>query len=258
MTEHAGPYTDHPAPEVLVDLALGHLTGPQRDAVVAHVADCPACRTDLDALSVAVEATLPAVPRAEPGTGFTAAVLDRLGMSGGEPAGPRPVGLVGGQAKQVPTPRSRRVPPWAGVAAAAVIGLGAGSGLTLALGDGLGGAPATEQPSTADRQAPTESPGSIGPEVSSGAALMTADGARVGTVSRSWSHGEPMLVVDIASGEPGRSYLCRLRLLDGSTQDAGQWTLDADRPNSWVIADPGVEGVDLVAESGNVWSSATL
>lgn len=241
MTEHPLA-TPHPDPDLVVDLALGHLSGPRLDEVVAHLADCPVCRADLDELSVAVAAALPAVPRAEPPPGFTAGVLDRLGMAGTE--------------RVVPLPTGRRVPRWAGVAAAAVIGLGTGVGLTLAVGDGLGGAPATQQPPAAGQDVDTG--GGDGPAVSSGAALLTDDGARVGTVSRSWSRGEPMLVVDIASGEPGRSYLCRLHLADGGTQDAGRWTLDADRPNSWVIPDPGVTAVDLVSDSGTVWSSATL
>ncbi|NLG21463.1 MAG: hypothetical protein GX555_08565 [Actinomycetales bacterium] len=256
--------TEHPDPDLVVDLALGHLTGPHRDAVVAHVADCPVCRADLGALSVAVEAVLPAVPRAEPAPGFTAAVLDRLGVTGDATSQGGAVAQKGGAAARQgdaaarPLPRARRLPAWAGIAAAAVLGLGTGAGLTLALGDGLGGAPATQPPPVTDQQVASDDILTEGPALSSAAALLTGDGERVGTVSRSWSQGEPMLVVDIASGEPGRSYLCRLHLMDGGTQDAGQWTLDPDRPNSWVIPDPGVTAVDLVAESGNVWSSASL
>ncbi|WP_109471125.1 hypothetical protein [Ornithinimicrobium cavernae] len=218
----------HPDPDLVLDLALGQLGGPQRDAVVAHVADCALCRADLEALSAAVEATLPAVPRTGPPPGFAARVLDRLDAE-------RPTVRAGtrdGRARQR---------WWLGVAAAAVLGLGVGSGLTLALTGPPDGAPTTEVP-----------------VASAGVALTTADGTRVGTVSRSWSSGEPVLVVDVSSGQPGRSYLCRVRLEDGGTEDVGRWTLSPDRPNSWVVPDPGVAEVEMVTDSGKVWSSATL
>lgn len=214
--------SQHTSPDLLLDLALGHLTGPGRDEAMTHVADCASCRAELADLSVAVEGTLAAVPRTEPPPSLAASVLGRIGV--GEAAA-----------------RAPRVPRWVGVAAAAVLGLGVGSGVTLALGDGLGGAPATEQPVQ-----------------SAGLPLTTADGDRVGTVSRSWSEGEAVLVVDVSSGQPGRSYLCRLVLEAGGTQDVGRWTLSPDRPNSWVVPDPGVTTVELVADSGRVWSSATL
>ncbi|WP_256842643.1 hypothetical protein [Ornithinimicrobium cryptoxanthini] len=214
--------SQHTSPDLLLDLALGHLTGPERDEVMSHVSDCIGCRAELADLSAAVEGTLAAVPRTEPSPSLATSVLGRIGV--GETTGSTP-----------------RVPRWVGVAAAAVLGLGVGSGLTLALGDGPGGAPATEQPVQ-----------------SAGLPLTTADGDQVGTVSRSWSDGEAVLVVDVSSGQPGRSYLCRLVLEAGGTQDVGRWTLSPDRPNSWVVPDPGVTTVELVTDSGTVWSSATL
>lgn len=214
--------SQHTSPDLLLDLALGHLTGPERDLVMDHVRDCAVCRDELAALSAAVEGTLAAVPRTEPAPGLATSVLSRIGVR--EATEPRP-----------------RVPRWVGVAAAAVLGLGLGSGVTLALGDGPGGAPATEVPVQ-----------------SAALPLTTADGDHVGTVSRSWSEGEPVLVVDVSSGQAGRSYLCRLVLEAGGTQDVGRWTLSPDRPNSWVVPDPGVTTVELVTDSGRVWSSATL
>lgn len=243
--------TEHPDPDLVVDLALGHLAGPQRDAVVAHVADCPGCRADLEALSVAVEAVLPAVPRTEPDPSFTAAVLDRIGM----PTAHHPQGAPDSQAGHhgiqteqgsMPigrldrTPRPRRVPAWAGLAAAAVLGVAAGSGLVLALVDREGSTP------------------EVSGQLASGVPLTTGEGSEVGMVSHSWSDGEPVLVVDIVGGEPGRSYLCRLQLPDGQAHDVGRWTLSPDRPNSWVVPDPGATVVELVSESGTVWSTATL
>lgn len=242
--------TEHPDPDLVVDLALGHLAGPQRDAVVAHVADCPGCRADLEALSVAVEAVLPAVPRTEPDPSFTAAVLDRIGMpiahhpQAGHPSQGHhdilttPSGMPTGRPDR--TARPRRVPAWVGLAAAAVLGVAAGSGVVLALVDREGSTP------------------EVSGQLASGVPLTTGEGSEVGMVSQSWSDGEPVLVVDIAGGEPGRSYLCRLQLSDGQTHDVGRWTLSPDLPNSWVVPDPGATVVELVSESGTVWSTATL
>lgn len=227
---------EHPHPDLVLDLALGHLAAPERDALAGHLSGCPACRAELDELSAAVESTLAAVPRTEPRPGFAASVLDRL-----DP----PVSTQPPRAPEQGRPERPRVPAWVGVAAAAVLGLGVGTVGTLALGDGLGGAPGTEVPAAQ-------------PLATNGSVLTTADGTAVGTVSRSYGEAGPMLVVDITGGKPGRSYLCRLRMADGATEDVGRWTLSPERPNSWVVVDPGAEVLELVSESGNVWSSASL
>lgn len=254
---HPGGGLGHPGEDLILDLALGHLAGPERDAVIGHVADCPACRRELEMLSGAVESTLAAVPRTDPGPAFTDAVMSRLESLGGANAA-RPevlagrtdaggVSVVGTQGSDEQPHRrasgaARRAPAWAGIAAAAVLGIAAGSGLTLALSEDRSAVPDTE------RVAP----------VVSGVPLTTSEGTAVGTVSRSWSQGEAVLVVDVAEGEVGRRYVCRLTLADGQTMDVGEWTLSPDRPNSWVVPDPGVESVELVTDSGQVWSTATL
>lgn len=221
---------EHPDHDLVVDLALGHLTGPEQDEVLAHVVGCTRCSEDLSELTAAVESTLAAVPRTDPPTGFAARVLERL-----ETEGPEHIGSA------VRPDRTRRSTRWVAVAAAAVLGLGAGAGLTAALVERPGGAPVTEQPVS-----------------SSGSALLTADGTAVGVVSHSWSQGEPVLVVDVSGGQPGRSYLCRLGLRDGGTEDVGRWSLSTDRPNSWVVPDPGADTVELVSESGTTWATSTL
>ena len=142
----------HPDADLILELAVGHLSGPDRDGVVAHVADCPDCRGELEALTGAVESTLAAVPRTEPSAGFSAAVLERLQTRGPmERAGLEMTGLglagseLARSGESAGGPR-RRMPSWVGVAAAAVLGLGLGSGLTFALVDGPGGAPTTQTP----------------------------------------------------------------------------------------------------------------
>ncbi|USQ79835.1 hypothetical protein NF556_19965 [Ornithinimicrobium faecis] len=236
---------EHPDPDLVLDLALGHLSGPERDEVLTHVADCTSCQNDLDGLTTAVEASLAAVPRTDPPAGFATRVLQRLedeSPSRTDNAPERHHSARRSLAGPAVTPeRSHRTPAWIGIAAAAVLGLGAGAGLTAALIERPDGAPATEQP-----------------VASQGSPLLTADGDTVGFVSRSWSEGDPVLVVDVSGGDPGRSYLCRLGLDDGGTEDVGRWSLSGDRPNSWVVPDPGATTVELVSDSGATWSTATL
>lgn len=216
----------HPDDDLVLELALGHVEGPLRDELTAHLAACESCRRSYDELAGAIEDTLPAVPRVPPPPDFVQSVLTRIGAEDGAPPATRPH-------------RWRTVVP---AAAAAVLGLVAGGGLALGL-TGEDAPPATEVVTAA---AP--------------AALVTADGNQVGAVSRSWYEGEPVLVVEVTSGPVGKSYTCRLVLSDGRTEDVGEWALYRDRPNSWVVPVPtgDVTAVEMVAESGRVWSSADL
>lgn len=216
----------HPDDDLVLELALGHVEGPLRDELTAHLAGCEACRRSYDELADAIEDTLPAVPRVPPPPDFVRSVLTRIGAEEGAAAATRP----------------RRWGTVAPAAAAAVLGLVAGVGLTLGLA-GEDAPPATEVVTAA---AP--------------AALRTGDGDQVGAVSRSWHEGEPVLVVEVTSGPVGKSYTCRLVLADGQTEDVGEWALYRDRPNSWVVPMPAEEvtAVEMVAESGRVWSSADL
>ncbi len=79
-------------------------------------------------------------------------------------------------------------------------------------------------------------------------------------MSPSLDSGQPVLVVDVSSGPVGNRYVCRLLLTDGATRDVGEWELEPAGPNSWVISapEPGVRTVQLIAESGAVWSSVDL
>lgn len=237
MTEH-----QHPEGDRILELALGEVTGPDRDALTAHLAGCPSCRQDYDELAAAIEHTLAAVPRVGPPPDFEQRVLQRLhsdvaaaAAQGARPARSPRQGRSSGRAR-----------PWRpvlGTAAAVLVGLLAGVGLTLGL--------------TADAEPPaTEAVATV----AGMAALTTSAGDAVGHVSRSFADGEPVLVVEVTDGPVGNRYLCRLVLADGRTQAVGEWDLDAERPNSWVVPapEPGVARVELVGESGAVWSSADL
>ena len=231
MTEN-----QHPQGDRVLELALGEVTGPDRDALTAHLAGCPTCRQDYDELATAIEHTLAAVPRVGPPPDFERRVLQRLhdDVAAAAAQGTRPA-----RSRR----QARRWRPVLGAAAAGVVGLLAGVGLTLSL--------------TADEEPPvTEAVATV----AGGAALTTSAGDGVGQVSRSFADGEPVLVVEVTDGPVGNRYLCRLVLADGQTQAVGEWALDAERPNSWVVPapEPGVARVELVGESGAVWSSAEL
>lgn len=222
------PLPSHPDEDLLLELALGHAVSPGRETATNHLALCAVCRGDYDELAGAVDLVLAAVPRLSPPPGFEARVLARLEAVRGLPPAaatdlPAPVG-----------PRRRTV-LWA--VAAALAGAVAGAGVTAYL----------------DQEEE--------PDLTWAAPLVTADGTRVGLVSRSFGQGGPVLVVEVSDGPVGRTYTCRLRLADGTAEDVATWSLAEDRPNSWVVPLPTgseVTAVELVAEQGNVWSTAHL
>lgn len=213
----------HPDEDSLVELALGHLVADARDEVTEHLAVCPDCRRVHDDLVGAVDLVLPAVPRLEPPVGFVTAVLSRIeDQRAAAPAGTTRTGP------------SRRTVLWA--AAAGVLGLASGAGATAYL---------------LRDQSPEPGPYAV--------PLMTGDG-QVGTVSRSFGSDGPMLVIDVTDGPAGKAYTCRVRMLDGTAWDEGEWQLSDDRPNSWIVSDPGegLTAVELVRADGTVWASAGL
>lgn len=108
------------APEAALDL----LDAPQRADVLAHVAGCGGCRTELAELATTADSLLVLAPAAEPAAGFEQRVLARL------------------DAERVPVlRRSTRawVRPALVAAAAAVVGLVAGAALRGAADDGDAG-----------------------------------------------------------------------------------------------------------------------
>lgn len=232
-----GPCPDE---DELVELALGHADRLGADRLSVHLATCAACRRSYDDLAGAVEAVLPAVPRIAPPPGFEEVALQRLEEARQDLAeayapGPSdPAGGPGPTRRPAPDPRPGRRAVLV-AAAAAVLGAATGAGATAYL--------------TRGEPSPWATP------------LLTADGRRVGTVSPSYGDAGAFLVVDVTHGPSGRSYTCRLRTADGSSQDVATWSLADDRPNSWVVAveDPdAVVAVELVGPSGAVWSTAAL
>src|SRR6266508_1632790 len=92
--------------EDLVELALGLLTGPERDRLLAHLSRCPSCRDELSGLVGTATSMWEATRPVEPRPGFEQRVLAAMDPSvgGGGPRRPR---------------RPRRPRWWALVAAAA-------------------------------------------------------------------------------------------------------------------------------------------
>src|SRR4051794_33481652 len=145
----------HPGDD-LIALALDDLHPRERTAAVEHLLACPKCREEYDAVAATVENTLVAAPAVGPPPGFEKRVLAALGVGAPtvaaepaqqpvrqpvqqprrQPAGQRPRASAGKHLRK----RSRRGRgpvhgQWLLVAAAAVIGLALGAGVTHVLQD---------------------------------------------------------------------------------------------------------------------------
>lgn len=214
----------HPDDELLLALALDDVDDTERESTLRHLATCRRCRNEYDDLSATVEQTLAAAPSVEPTPGFDGRVLAAMGFD--EAVDGRPRGW-------------RR---WQLVAASVAVGLGLGAGGAVALSqvDDPGASQLAQNASYLDK----------------------ADGEHVGTVTRSYVDGKPVLVVTVTSGRAGMEYLCLLRLKDGEQIATASWVLDSDHGATWVVDTPAqpVAEVVLVANggAGPVWSTARL
>jgi len=222
MTEH--PL--HPDDE-LVDLALGDIGEPRRSQLIRHLIDCAQCRSAYDAITVAVDAVLPAAPQIAPPVGFDQRVLTTIDTLS-----------AAGQAA-TPQRRSRRTQVIVAAAAAALAAL-------------LGGAIAVSVWGDSDPGNP--------PLAGDSAVLRSSDGDVVGTAAVSSIEGDPVVVVSVSDPAVGVPYHCRVLLDDGRMVDTGRWTVDEPDGSTWIThAPPGkVVGMELVTDDGRVWSTAQL
>lgn len=249
----------HPGDD-LVALALDDLHPRARAVTVEHLLACPRCREEYDALAATVEGTLLAAPAVGPPPGFEKRVLAALGVEPPSEAAPerpatrrpgqRPARLPGRRSsgRHLATrPRRRRVPvtgQWLLVAAAAVVGLALGAGVTHALNPDETSAPPSASPSAQQL----------------GSQLSKVDGTIVGAVTRSSVGSQDVYVVMVNDGPVGMRYKCVLRLADGRTVPAGRVHLDK-RSAVWLLpASPKAVELDLIAHNGAgpLWSKATL
>ena len=81
----------------LSEFALGILTGRERSLVLSHVASCPQCRDELEALSTVTDRLMEMAPQAEAPIGFESRLLDRYHNEPRRPPGRaiRSVALAG-------------------------------------------------------------------------------------------------------------------------------------------------------------------
>lgn len=211
----------HPDEDELVALALGTLSEGQ-DELLGHLSLCANCRASYDDLAAAVDSVLPAAPALAAPAGFDARVLERLDVQ-------RPK-------------RRRALRPALLVAAAVIAGVCAGGAGVTVLGQSGHESPPTV---TASDQ---------------GARLVTGSGETVGTVEPSRVGDRDVVVMQIADGGSGGYYTCRLVLKDGTVRDAGHWWLPSSGRATWIAhgSAGSIDRVDLLDDSGRVWSSAEL
>ena len=245
----------HPGDD-LVALALDDLHPRARAVTVEHLLACPRCREEYDALAATVEGTLLAAPAVGPPPGFEKRVLAALGVEPPSEAAPerpaaRRLGRLPGRRSRgrhlATRPPRRRVPvrgQWLLVAAAAVVGLALGAGVTRAVLPEETSAPPSASPSAQQL----------------GSQLSKEDGTIVGAVTRSSVGSQDVYVVMVNDGPVGMRYKCVLRLADGRTVPAGRVHLD-QRSAVWLLpASPKAVELDLIAHNGAgpLWSKATL
>ncbi|WP_166355829.1 anti-sigma factor [Phytoactinopolyspora limicola] len=227
----------HPTEDMLIDLALGDSAEPDHDALVEHLTGCASCRDTYDVAARTIDQSLPAAPVLQPRPGFDQTVLTALGITPDPEASAAPARRRG--AHDGADGRVRRT----GILVAAVI---------LGVLIGAGSVAAWNQPWNG--HGPDQPTASM-----PGAALTTADDEVVGMAAVSYVGDQRVVVVAAGGGIEGTSYECRLRLADGSAVTLGEWPVPDDGA-MWVMPAPAAPAVsvELVADDGTVWSTATL
>lgn len=204
----------HIVRESAADFALGALTGRDRAEVVAHLDDCPACQALVGEYASVADALLELIPDAEPAVELAPPVL----------------------AAMRPARRHRWRRRVAALAAAAIVAIGAGAAITVAVvspGDNGVSSNATH----ALRSAP----------------MVGSGGITVGRVVTT-NDRPPTIAVSVDYWLPDGSYQVAVRDQTGEATPAGALRV-ADGRGTWTgrasTADHPV-GIALVDESGNV------
>ncbi|HSO69591.1 MAG TPA: hypothetical protein VLQ67_08115 [Arachnia sp.] len=230
----------HPEYDDLVALALQAAEPAERTRLTAHVIACGTCRAEYSAIEDDVQHALAASPSIAPPAGFSGRVLAAMGIDD------RPEAAA--TRTDRPDARTWRRRLVVTVAASIAVGLALGVAGTLAL-----------------LQDPIPTVGSVPGGATAASALVTGAGATVGSVGVTDLAGSSYLVITVTSARPGMTYDCIIVGSDGARRSAGTWTLESyqhggQAGGSWVVALPegGLDRVELIAESGAVWSTATF
>lgn len=167
------------------EVAIGHLEGPLRSELLAHVARCPTCHSLLDGLVTTADRLLLAAPEVEPPPGFEARVLARLDDDAAD------------------RPHARR--RWPLISAAAAVMLVAGSLVAGAL--------------IADRSSSDDADD----REATAAPIVTTSGDEIGSISLVYEpFAHVLITIDERGGGPGvRS--CELQTPDGEWHRVGSW-----------------------------------
>jgi len=218
----------------LAELALSTLAGRERAAALAHLADCPPCRAELERLSVAADALVQLAPPAEPPVGFEVRLFDRLGVV---PPGAR-------RRRSGPGRRATRVL----LAAAAVV-----VAVALAFGAGWVASPGPRSPSLGVTGGDFD-----GRLVS---ARLTADGHADGEVLV-YSAEPSWMFMTLADAGRSAMVTCEVTTRAGRTVRVGTFWLSPGGYGAWGTALPvpaaEVRSARVVARDGTVLASAVL
>lgn len=228
MSEHAVHEQD------LVELALGEVSEPRRSQLLSHMTGCLRCRATYHEAVSAVDAVVPTAPAAQPPAGFDLRVLSAMGVESSNGVGPTRWITHNGTARLL----------LAAAAVLLVVAVGV-VGSSALLG---GGGTSNPQPTA-------------GPLVAADSAVLkTGDGTTVGTAAVAWMHEDRVMVVQLNQAPVGVRYRCRVTMAEGNTKVLGQWTPSSARGGTWVMPAPqgDLNGIQLVTDSGQVWSSAWL
>lgn len=218
----------------LVELALGEVAEPRRSELLSHLTGCLRCRAMYTEVVGAIDATVPAAPEAQPPAGFDLRVLAALGIDGADAGPVRRLGRLS---------RPRML-----LAAAAVV---------LVAAAGAVGAASLLDDSGSGPDDVAAGPATLAQGTS---VLTTGDGERVGTAALAWMHESRVLVVSVSDAPVGVPYSCRVRLAEGGARTLGTWQASSPDGGTWVVPAPqgDVNAIELVTDSGHVWSSARL
>jgi anti-sigma factor RsiW len=216
----------------LVEMALGEVAEPRRSELLSHLTSCLRCRATYSDVVAAIDATIPAAPEAQPPAGFEARVLASLGVEAPGQASP---------VERLTRSRSSRVL----LAAAAVVAVVAG---------GMFGTAALRGPGE------TDAPDAAAALPQGTTVLETGDGESVGTAAVAWMHERRVLVVAVSNAPVGVPYTCRVKLSEGDSKVLGRWEASSSQGGVWVMPAPqgDLNAIELVTDSGKVWSSAQL